>query len=166
MPNGHESDAQASPNEPQADVWASDPLADAIVEQPQADARLATPIRDAARPILGTPIAQGTVLRGTGLQTEPEPSIDVSQLPALPPVPDAPPADLNAPPGAEDIARWQAAIADLEREAKAIGNEPHAAALYVEIGRIWEEQLAKPRNAAMAYQRAFHLNARDPSVLH
>ena len=44
--------------------------------------------------------------------------------------------------------------------------EPHAASLYVEIGRVWEEQLNKPRNAAMAYQRAFHLNARDPSVLH
>ena len=66
----------------------------------------------------------------------------------------------------EEAAVWEKIIEDFEREAKAIGNEPAAARLYLEIGRVWEEQLSKPRNAAMAYQRAFNLDPRDPAIVH
>ena len=70
------------------------------------------------------------------------------------------------PRSADEATVWEALIADYEREAKAIGNEPRAAHLFLEIGRIYEEQLAKPRNAATSYQRAFNLDPKDPAVLH
>lgn len=94
------------------------------------------------------------------------PATDLALLPALmepgQPKEGAP----FAPKAGEEAAQWEKVINDYEREAKAIGNDAKAAVLYLEIGRIWEEQLAKPRNAAMAYQRAFNLNAKDPAVLH
>src|SRR5688572_10863624 len=61
-----------------------------------------------------------------------------------------PPAQTN-----EEEAR--ARIACLEREAKAMGNEPGAALLFHEIGLIWDEVLRNPRSAAVAYQSAFKL---------
>src|SRR5690349_175990 len=41
-------------------------------------------------------------------------------------------------------------IATLEREARALGNEPQAALLLHEMGRLYEDPLKNPRNAAMA----------------
>lgn len=70
------------------------------------------------------------------------------------------------PRSADEVRVWEQRIADFEREANAIGNTPRAAALHLEIGRIYEEQLAKPRNAATSYQRAFNLDPKDPAVLH
>ncbi|MEQ8980279.1 MAG: hypothetical protein RL846_20240 [Deltaproteobacteria bacterium] len=70
------------------------------------------------------------------------------------------------PRSAEESQVWEQRIADFEREANALGNDPRAAQLHLEIGRIYEEQLAKPRNAATSYQRAFNLDPKDPSVLH
>ncbi len=51
-------------------------------------------------------------------------------------------------------------IAALEREAKALGNEPQAALLFHEMGLLWEEPLKNPRNAAVAFQNAYKLAPR------
>ncbi|HZH18229.1 MAG TPA: Adventurous gliding motility protein K, partial [Archangium sp.] len=51
-------------------------------------------------------------------------------------------------------------IATLEREARALGNEPQAALLFHEIGRLYEDPLKNPRNAAMAYNQAYRLAPR------
>src|SRR5690348_9734714 len=58
----------------------------------------------------------------------------------------------------EDEARTR--IAQLEREAKALGAVPEAALLFHEIGLLWENPLKHPRNAAVAYQSAFKLAPR------
>ena len=55
----------------------------------------------------------------------------------------------------EDEARTR--IAQLEREARALGQAPEAALLFHEIGLLWESPLKHPRNAAVAYQSAFKL---------
>lgn len=161
MSNGQETDV-LDPNEPQVDVWVNEPEDPA---EPSANAQNA---RDSAVPFSATPAVDLSLPSPTGaaLGADAEPVIDGRDLPPLLAIPHQPSTDLLEAPTPDEMARWQAVIADYEREAKAIGNEPHAASLYVEIGRVWEEQLNKPRNAAMAYQRAFHLNARDPSVLH
>lgn len=96
---------------------------------------------------------------------------EASELPPLPEVPLPPPSRGLSDEGLsvknpEEAERWQAVIATYEREAKALGNKPRAATIYLEIGRIWEEQLGKQRNAAMCYQRAFHLNPKNLAVLH
>lgn len=99
--------------------------------------------------------------------------VEIDALPDLPPLPAA--ALLAAPNArgiaplaqtAEEVAHWQGLIELYEREAKALDGQPAAAQLYLEVGRIWEEQLGKQRNAAMCYQRAFHLDKKDPNVLH
>jgi len=51
-------------------------------------------------------------------------------------------------------------ITVLEREARALGNEPQAALLFHEIGLLWEDTLKNPRNAAVAYQNAYRLAPR------
>lgn len=53
----------------------------------------------------------------------------------------------------------RARIAALEREARAIGNQPGAALLFHELGLLWEG-LKHARNAAVAYQAAFKLAPR------
>jgi len=64
-----------------------------------------------------------------------------------------PPADPT-----EDTVRQQ--IAALEREAKALGNDPAGALLFHEMGVLWEDVLKNPRNAAVAYQNAYRLAPR------
>ena len=72
-------------------------------------------------------------------------------IPAIPiPAPATEPATAS-----EDEAR--ARIGALEREARAIGNQPAAALLFHEIGLLWEAPLKHARNAAVAYQAAFKL---------
>ncbi len=46
-------------------------------------------------------------------------------------------------------------IAFLEREVRARAGETGSAPLLYEIGRLWEQHLQSPRNAAIAYQAAF-----------
>lgn len=58
----------------------------------------------------------------------------------------------------EDVARTR--IAQLEREARALGATPQAALLFHEVGLLWESPLKHPRNAAVAYQSAFKLAPR------
>jgi tetratricopeptide (TPR) repeat protein len=164
MPGGQDTGIpQKSVSDAQMDVWVTDPDEDGRdTAVPRSEGGSRTP---AIKPIV--PNDMGAPLRASPLATiEPDSTIDPAQLPPLPLAGDVTAQDVHPPPTPEEMTRWQAVIADYEREAKAIGNEPHAASLYVEIGRVWEEQLNKPRNAAMAYQRAFHLNARDPAVLH
>jgi len=62
-----------------------------------------------------------------------------------------------APPPEEEIRNR---IAVLEREAKALGNDPASALLFHEIGLLWEEPLRNPRNAAVAFQNAYRLAPR------
>lgn len=90
---------------------------------------------------------------------------DATPLPELP-IPDPPTG--RSPfvaPQPEEAARWQASIEAYQREADAMSEQSQAARLYLEVGRIYEEQLALPREAATAYQRAFNLNPTDPSIL-
>src|SRR3954469_411616 len=51
----------------------------------------------------------------------------------------------------------RARIAWLEREAKALGADSRSAVLFHEIGLLWEDPLANPRNAAVAFQNAYRL---------
>ena len=65
---------------------------------------------------------------------------------------------MQAPGGersAEEAARQK--IAAFEREGKLLGNTREAALLFHEAGRLWEEPLKSPRNAAAAYQNAYRL---------
>ncbi|MBL8924083.1 MAG: tetratricopeptide repeat protein [Myxococcaceae bacterium] len=72
-------------------------------------------------------------------------------IPAIPvPAPSTEPVTAT-----EEEAR--ARIAALEREARAIGNQPAAALLFHELGLLWESPLKHARNAAVAYQAAFKL---------
>ncbi|MFN0061773.1 MAG: tetratricopeptide repeat protein [Myxococcaceae bacterium] len=59
--------------------------------------------------------------------------------------------------GPEDEIR--ARLARLEREAKALGNDPASALLFHEIGLLHEE-LKNPRSAAVAYQNAYRIAPR------
>lgn len=94
------------------------------------------------------------------------PVVSGSLLPDLPPA--TPPHEDGsfAPLGDADVKRWEASIVEYEREAKALGDVPTAAALHLEIGRIYEEKLGRPRNAASAYQSAFNLDPASPAILH
>ncbi|HVE84156.1 MAG TPA: tetratricopeptide repeat protein, partial [Myxococcales bacterium] len=60
--------------------------------------------------------------------------------------------------GPEEDARNRIAV--LEREAKALGNDPASALLFHEIGLLWEDPLHNPRNAAVAFQNAYRLAPR------
>lgn len=92
--------------------------------------------------------------------------IDPASLPTLLLPGDAQEGALFAVKVGEDAARWEAIIAGYERDAQALGDDRRAAVLFLEMGRIWEEHLAKPRNAATAYQRAFNIDPKDPAILH
>ncbi len=75
-------------------------------------------------------------------------------IPAIPiPAPSTEPVTAT-----EEEARSR--IATLEREARAIGNQPAAALLFHEMGLLWESPLKHARNAAVAYQSAFKLAPR------
>src|SRR5688572_29426976 len=76
--------------------------------------------------------------------------------------PNNPIPESNAPAPGGNITQTEddvrARVAALEREAKAMGNEPGAALLFHEIGLLWEEVLKNPRNAAVAYQAAYRIS--------
>lgn len=75
-------------------------------------------------------------------------------IPAIPiPAPSTEPVTAT-----EEEARSR--IATLEREARAIGNQPASALLFHEMGLLWESPLKHARNAAVAYQSAFKLAPR------
>ena len=65
----------------------------------------------------------------------------------------------SAPPTPEEE-QVRARITVLEREAKALGADPSSAALFHEIGLLWEDPLKNPRNAAVAFQNAYKLAPR------
>lgn len=176
MPGGQDTDiTKKSAAEPQLDVFVTDPEEPEDVDvdisgpAPVVPLSRADTIRPRPAPSAAPPAdaAPADPRAGSLATIEPDAPVDARPLPPLLSAKEPAQPDGHAPPATpEELSRWQAVIADYEREAKAIGNEPHAASLYLEIGRVWEEQLNKPRNAAMAYQRAFHLNERDPAVLH
>jgi tetratricopeptide (TPR) repeat protein len=108
-----------------------------------------------------------------GASQRPRPVDRTTDLPPLPPLPagweQVPPTGTGhaAPePTPEQVDVWQARIAQYEKEAKATTDKAASAALFLEVGRIWEEQLGKQRNAARCYERAFHLAPSDGAVLH
>jgi tetratricopeptide (TPR) repeat protein len=86
-----------------------------------------------------------------GVATLP-PAHAAGAAPAAPSSPTPVPAAASA---AEEEARGR--IAALEREARALGNDPAAALLFHEAGLLWEEPLRNPRNAAVAFQAAYKL---------
>ena len=87
-------------------------------------------------------------------------------LPSLP-VPGAPHDEGPfAPLESEKAEPWEAVLAEYQAEAEALGETPEAARLYLEVGRIHEEKLGRPRSAASAYQSAFQLNPSEPAILH
>ena len=51
-------------------------------------------------------------------------------------------------------------IAALEREVRALGDDPEAALLFHEMGLLWEDPLRNPRNAAAAFQAAYRIAPR------
>ncbi len=92
--------------------------------------------------------------------------VDTSQLPELP-MPGDPREGTPFTPVTGAVAdRWHQMIQAYEREAAALGSEKAGAPLFMEVGRIYEEELGQPRQAASAYQKAFNLDPRNPSVLH
>ncbi|MBX2812661.1 MAG: tetratricopeptide repeat protein [Myxococcales bacterium] len=64
-----------------------------------------------------------------------------------------------------DTDRWQEAVENYTQEAEALGDVPAAAAIFLEIGRIYEEKLGQARRAATSYQRAFELEPANLGVL-
>ncbi len=92
---------------------------------------------------------------------------DAEALPELP----QPGPPLELPPFArrgteEEVAFWKAQIKAFERDAEGMADASLAARIALEVGRIYEEQLGRPRNAATSYQRAFTLDPGNPAVLH
>lgn len=142
-----------------------DPVGDLSLDPPNGDAQ---PSSVVPRPSTSTPgEVQAQEEKAASLPTTGDlHGVDPIALPPL----DPPGAPLEGGPflprSAEEAAPWEALVADYEREAAALGTDPRAAQLFLEIGRIYEEQLAKPRNAATSYQRAFNLDPKDPAVLH
>ena len=51
-------------------------------------------------------------------------------------------------------------IAALEREVRALGDDPEAALLFHEMGLLWEDPLRNPRNASAAFQAAYRIAPR------
>jgi len=83
----------------------------------------------------------------------PEPKVDGTPM-SMPPMSE------------EDRGHWTSALELYQREASAMGEDPNAAALHLEMGRIHEEILGQTREAADCYQRAYELNPQHPAVLH
>ena len=147
------------------DAWFSDEKTEVEASSDQAPPTIATrgdPTASATDPELDIEVAE-----------PPRLLVELEALPALPAIDDEtlaglPAAKVPSPPTrtAEELEHYKAQIGLYEREAKARGSSPEAAQLYLEMGRLWEEQLGKQRNAAMCYQRAFHLDKKDPNVLH
>lgn len=78
-------------------------------------------------------------------------SAAAAAIQAMPAVPAGAPHPLSP----EEV---QELIAVLEREAKALGQDPAAARLHHEMGLLWEGPLKNARNAAVCYQNAYRLN--------
>ncbi len=93
----------------------------------------------------------------------PEVGVEVSPATAAPSTAGAP---LSAG-GRQRLARAQAQelIASLEREAKALGQEPAAARLHYEMGLLWDEQLENPPKAAVCFQNAYRIAPRHVANL-
>jgi tetratricopeptide (TPR) repeat protein len=62
-------------------------------------------------------------------------------------------------------AQAQELIASLEREAKALGQEPAAARLHYEMGLLWNEPLENPPKAAVCFQNAYRIAPRHVANL-
>src|SRR5687767_9867153 len=112
MPNGQETDVHGSSSSPDVDVWVTDPEEGAS-EPVQARS-------DSGRPLPSPHAAVDLRLppRPTAIGPDAEPAIDTRDLPPLPSPPQVLQGDVQTQaPTADEIARWQAVIADYEREA-------------------------------------------------
>lgn len=105
---------------------------------------------DAARTLASTP--QGARI-----------DIDLPELPTAGEPVDGSPFEARA---AESSGGWERQIEIYEKEAAALGSDPRAALIHLEIGRIYEEHLGRIRQAADAYQRAHGLDSTEPTILH
>ena len=111
-------------------------------------------------------VAHAEKARSLPMTGEFEPSIDPSSLPDLPMPGDPIEGTPFSPVAGNEADRWHQMIKAYEREAEALGGIAAGAPLFLEVGRIYEEELGQPRQAASSYQRAFNLDPKDPSVLH
>jgi len=62
------------------------------------------------------------------------------------------------PPSEAEIAAAATALTELDREARALGQKPQAAAVHYAMGRIFAEQLGDAHSAAIAFQNAYRLH--------
>lgn len=125
------------------------------------------PVESSDHTIVETPAPKPTApARARTLASSPRGSTLDIELPALPhagaPI-DGSPFEARA---AESAGAWEGQIEIYEREAAALGDDPAAALVHLEIGRIYEEHLGRLRQAADAYERAHRINAREPTILH
>ena len=92
--------------------------------------------------------------------------VDTKNLPDLPMPGDPQEGTPFAPVTGAAADGWHQLIQAYEREAEALGgNSTAGAPLLLEVGRIYEEELGQPRQAASAYQRAFNHDPKNPSIL-
>src|SRR5436309_9011363 len=60
----------------------------------------------------------------------------------------------------QEVQAAKEVLAQLDAEAKALGQTAAAAQVHYAMGRIWVEQLGDAKSAAVCYQNAFLLNPR------
>lgn len=100
---------------------------------------------------------------------EPEKNPDIEIDPSGAPNPAIPGASPSAGRGGGGPklppAQAQELIASLEREAKALGQEPAAARLHYEMGLLWDELLENPPKAAVCFQNAYRIAPRHVANL-
>lgn len=85
--------------------------------------------------------------------------------PLAAPLPTPPEGSDNATPSPEQIEAAKQRISLCEHEAIAFAKDPRAANLWFEVGQLYENTLANPRQAATAYQAAFQNNPRFTPVV-
>jgi tetratricopeptide (TPR) repeat protein len=141
---------------PEEEEWTVDDADVTIITDPGAEAVLELD----PEPMLTDPGKAGLDVVFTAMSPAPE----TPSLGALPSVPVH--AQTSHAPSRETVERFEAVLLTLEQECNALGEDPRAAVLHVEMGRILEERLGRARQAAQHFQKAFQLAPKDLSVLH
>lgn len=109
-------------------------------------------------PVGDDPVEQAFFGEGEAPGAAPEAT--AAPAPEAPAEPDGPTeAEAEGPAGHLPLGDepWEAVAQGYEREARAYGTDPAAARLWHEAGLVYEEQLGRPRQAAVCYQTAFRI---------
>jgi tetratricopeptide (TPR) repeat protein len=86
------------------------------------------------------------------------PNVEVSPTAVSSPTPASSTVPENSTATTPALQEARSRITVLEREVKALGDDPAAGLLFHEMGLLWEDPLKNPRNAAVAFQHAYRLN--------